>query len=85
MYKIYFASSAAKEFKKLLSDVQAKIESRIDRLEKEPRPQSGKKLSMHENIYRIRVGDYRVVYEINDKERIILITRIRHRKDVYRS
>ena len=56
----------------------------MDGLAKEPRPKGVKKLSGADDLYRIRVGDYRVVYQIRDDRLIVLVVRIGHRKDVYR-
>jgi len=56
----------------------------MDLLGKEPRPKGVKKLTGAEDLYRIRVGDYRFVYQILDDRLIVLVVRIAHRKDVYR-
>ena len=64
---------------------QDRIEGRaIDGLSGNPRPPGVRKLVGHESLYRIRVGQYRVVYDIDDQGRSIRITRIRHRREVYR-
>ena len=49
-----------------------------------PRPSGCKKLSATENAYRIRVGDYRVLYEIQDRRLVVLVVRVAHRREVYR-
>jgi mRNA interferase RelE/StbE len=84
MYTIRFKQSAAKEFKKLPAKAQARILEAIEALSGEPRPPGCRKLVGSENLYRIRVGQYRVIYEIDDGELIIMIIIIRHRKDAYR-
>jgi len=56
----------------------------VSALSKNPRPFGCRKLSGSENDWRIRVGDYRVIYEIADANRIVRINRVRHRKEVYR-
>ena len=56
----------------------------IEALADEPRPPGVKKLVGSEHIYRIRVGDYRVIYGIDDRALLLLVQRIRHRSDVYR-
>jgi mRNA interferase RelE/StbE len=68
---------------KLPSDVQARILAAIDSLQDDPRPRGSKKLKGSEE-YRVRVGDYRVIYEIHEKTVVILIVRVSHRKDAYR-
>jgi mRNA interferase RelE/StbE len=83
-YEIVLSKSAVKEFKNIPSPIQSRIEKTIDLLESNPRPMESIKLTDKDNIFRIKVGNYRIVYEINYTERIVLITRIRHRKDAYR-
>lgn len=83
-YKVILVASAAKEFRSLPSALQRRISIAIDGLAEDPRPRGVRKLAGHESLYRIRVGDYRIVYEIQDEERIVRITRIRHRREVYR-
>jgi mRNA interferase RelE/StbE len=56
----------------------------MDGLGKEPRPKGVKKLAGAEDLYRIRVGDYRVVFQIQDDRLMVLVVRIGHRKDAYR-
>jgi mRNA interferase RelE/StbE len=82
-YAIEFAPSAAKELRDLPLSVKLRIESVVDRLVIQPRPSSVRKLKGFEATYRIRVGDYRIVYEIDDKRHEILITKVRHRKEAY--
>lgn len=68
---------------KLPTQIHIRIGSRILSLEDSPRPRSAKKLSGREE-YRLRAGDYRVLYTIDDKERIITILAVGHRREVYR-
>jgi mRNA interferase RelE/StbE len=56
----------------------------MEALRENPRPTTVKKLAAEENLYRIRVGDYRVVYQIRDKELIVLVVKIGHRREIYR-
>jgi len=83
-YQIEFAPSAIKQLEKLPKVMQRRIAAKIDALGREPRPHGVEKLEAREGLYRIRVGDYRVVYAIRDERLIVLILRIAHRKDVYR-
>ena len=84
MYQIFISNSAEKDLEKLPLVAMKRIESAIDNLAEIPRPLGCKKLKgTNENIWRIRVGDYRVIYSIEDKIQIIDIRRVRHRKDVY--
>lgn len=83
MFSINFTKSAAKELRILpVKTVQA-IGIKIDGLSEEPRPDGCKKLKGYRNLWRIRSGDYRIVYSIEDEIKIVEIRRIRHRKDVY--
>lgn len=83
-YEILYARSAVKELGKLPKKVVQKIQEAIKALADDPHPPGSKKLEGEENTYRIRVRDYRVLYEIDDKEITILVIRIRHRKDAYK-
>jgi mRNA interferase RelE/StbE len=64
--------------------LQIRLGRRIDSLAENPRPQGIKKLSSEEDKYRLRVGDYRIIYQIREKSLLVLIVRIGHRSDVYR-
>ncbi len=83
MYEIEFFASAAKEFRSLNPPIKDKISKSIDGLMLNPRPRGFKKLKGKKDLYRIRSGVYRIVYKIDDEHELILVTRIRHRKDVY--
>jgi mRNA interferase RelE/StbE len=82
-YEIRFNTSAAKEFRKLTPDIQQRVRTAINGLRSTPRPEGVKKLVGGTDLYRIRVGDYRVVYRVDDRAQSIQITRVRHRRDVY--
>lgn len=69
MYEIEFVSSAAKEFRSLSSQLKRRISAAIDNLSQNPRPSGVRKLVGHNHLYRIRVGQYRVVYEVDDEQR----------------
>ncbi len=83
-YQITFKSSAAKEFKKLPLSIKKRIRDAINQLRENPRPSGVVKLKGEEGLFRIRVGDYRVVYEIEDTDKKLCVTRVRHRQDVYK-
>jgi mRNA interferase RelE/StbE len=82
-YQIKFKSSAVKELKNSPSQIQKRISIKIEELRQNPRPSGVVKLTGDDKLYRVRVGNYRIVFSIDDTERIIRITRIRHRRDVY--
>jgi len=75
--------SAKKELERLSHQVIARITRRLEALAGNPRPPGCKKLKGGDNEWRIRVGDYRVVYTIDDQELLVQATRIRHRSEVY--
>ncbi len=83
-FKIEWKRSAIKELEKLPRPMISKIVSAVDNLSSNPYPQGVRKLVGTEDTYRIRVGDYRVLYNIVENNLIIEIIRVRHRKDVYR-
>lgn len=83
-YRIEFTKQAAKLFKKLSSQDRQRLKPKIDALAQNPRPSGVVKLSGEDDLYRIRVGDYRIIYSIENNRLLVLIVKIGHRKDVYR-
>ncbi|MBD2298088.1 type II toxin-antitoxin system RelE/ParE family toxin [Nostoc sp. FACHB-87] len=83
-YEVKFTKSARKSFKKLSPEVQERIQIKIDELVIEPRPNGVKKLKGEENLYRIRVGDYRVIYEIFDDVLLVSVVEVGHRSNIYK-
>lgn len=75
---------AVRDLRGLDGALRERLSQRIDRLADEPRPPGSKKLSGHENRYRVRLGDYRIIYEVYDHQVLVLVLRVRHRKDAYR-
>ena len=82
-YTLEFAGKALKELERLPKKVVERIHAAIQALAANPRPQGSIKLEGSEDLYRIRVGKYRVVYSVDDESIVVLIIRIRHRKDAY--
>jgi mRNA interferase RelE/StbE len=82
-YKIYFKESVERDFRIIPKKDLKKILSRIDALGRDPRPTGHEKLTGQER-YRIRQGQYRIVYSIDDKELTVWVVKVGHRKDVYR-
>lgn len=82
-YNVGLTSSAEKELKKLPGQLIARIVPRLENLAFNPRPPGCKKLQGGDREWRIRVGDYRVVYTIDDARLLVEVTRIRHRSEVY--
>jgi mRNA interferase RelE/StbE len=83
-YAIYFKPSADRQLRKLPLDVQRRIVAAVEALAGNPHPPGVVIIAGDDNLWRIRVGDYRVVYEIHDDRLIVLVLRVAHRKDVYR-
>ena len=83
VYEIFFRESFWKELKKVPKADLKKILSRIEQLGTDPRPMGCEKLTAHE-LYRIRQGNYRIVYSIQDNELTVWVVKVGHRKDVYR-
>jgi mRNA interferase RelE/StbE len=81
-YRITFAPSASREFKKLTRDLQQRLRPAIDGLAENPRPHGVEKLTGQEDLYRIREGDYRIVYEIRDAK--LIVVAVADRKEIYR-
>ena len=84
-YKIEFRPAARRDLKDLPRDVLDRVSRKIFALAENPRPLGVEKLSgSEEDFYRIRVGDYRVLYRIEDRILLIIIIKVRHRREVYR-
>lgn len=83
-YRVELKRSAAKELRSLPATIISRIDEAITALGSDPRPPGAKKLVGEENLYRIRVGDYRIVYLVRDDVLVVLVIRIAHRREVYR-
>ncbi|MBN1444651.1 MAG: type II toxin-antitoxin system RelE/ParE family toxin [Candidatus Omnitrophica bacterium] len=84
MYEILIEKHAERDLKKLPTVLFQKLLPSINNLKTNPRPLHSKKIVGSKNDYRLKVGDYRIIYEIKDKAREIRIFRVRHRKEAYR-
>jgi len=84
LYKVSIIKPAQKDFRNLPEKEKPIILEEIKKLQNNPRPHNSKKLIGSSNAYRIRKGDYRVLYTINDGAKEVIIYKIDHRKDVYR-
>ena len=83
-YELIFTRSARKELEGLPQVTADRIVAMLERVAIQPRPAGARKLRGAVDLWRVRVGDYRVVYAINDVERIVDVRVVRHRKDAYR-
>jgi mRNA interferase RelE/StbE len=83
-YQIEIAPAARRQIKKLPKAAQAVVIARLEALAEHPRPPGCRKLSGEENLYRVRKGDYRIVYQVQDARLVVLVVRVGDRRDVYR-
>jgi len=83
-YKVEWKSSAERELKGIDRPVIPKIIEAVDLLTQNPFPPQSRKLLGVESSYRLRVGDYRVIYQVDASEKTVVIYHIRHRKEAYR-
>ena len=83
-YSIVFARSARRELEKLMDPLSSRVLKRIESLASNPRPIGCRKLEGAENLWRLRVGDHRVIYAVDDRTRMVDIIAVRHRRNAYR-
>ena len=83
-YAVSFRRSAEKDLRRLDATVERRVMRAAEALATEPRPSGCRKLEGGDAAYRIRVGDYRVIYTVNDAVLEVAIERVRHRREVYR-
>lgn len=82
-YAVEFTSAAAREIRKLDPQVRRRILDAIDRLADDPRPPGARKLVGDLHAWRVRISDYRVIYEVNDDAVLVTVFRVGHRRAVY--
>ncbi|MCO6458180.1 MAG: type II toxin-antitoxin system RelE/ParE family toxin [Pirellulaceae bacterium] len=82
-YQIVFARSARRELENLPRPLSLRVLRRIESLARTPRPRGCRKLVGSANLWRLRVGDHRVIYGIDDAQRLVDIVAIRHRSEAY--
>ena len=84
-YIVEFAPAARRQLRKLDRPVQKRVLRRVEKLENQPRPKTAETLKGTTGIvYRVREGDYRIIYTFEDDRLIVLVVRIGHRSEVYR-
>lgn len=83
-FQVVISEVAEKEIRHLPAKVSERVRKAIDSLALNPRGSGTIKMKGEERMYRMRVGDYRILYEIHDKEVMVLVVRVSHRKDAYR-
>jgi len=83
-YSILLAPPAERQLRSFAPSVQKRLVKRMKVLQNDPRPPGVKKLAGEDDLYRIREGDYRIIYTIQKKELVVLVVKIGDRKEVYR-
>jgi len=83
--RVEIKSSARRELRSLPAQARRRVDAAILTLAENPRPPRAKKLAVGEDLYRVRVGDYRIIYQVREKVLLVLIVKVGHRKDVYGS
>ncbi len=83
-YRIIFARSARKELESLDASILNRVFPKIESLIEDARPQGCRKLTGENNLWRIRVGDYRVIYTIDDEQKVVDVVAVRHRREAYK-
>lgn len=83
-YQVLLRPAARRDLAKLPSDIRSRLTEVLFTLENDPRPPGITKLTGSANVWRVRVGDYRVIFEIDDPAQTVLVLRIAHRQDAYR-
>ncbi len=83
-YRIIISKSVQKQIDALPDEMSDRVAEKLQQLAEEPRPAGVVKLKGSDNEYRIRVGDYRIRYEIDDRDKSIRLLQCKHRREVYR-
>ncbi|MBI5843094.1 MAG: type II toxin-antitoxin system RelE/ParE family toxin [Deltaproteobacteria bacterium] len=83
-YSVTFKPSVEKDFRALPKAVAHRVWAAIEKLAEEPLPRGALKLTGSESLYRLRIGDYRLIYGVDNEKSQVLIHHIRHRREVYR-
>ena len=83
-YKVIFKPSVEKDLRSLPQSLVGRIFKKLDALKDNPFPRQSTKLSGTEQLYRVRIGDYRMIYGVDKDNRQVIVHYVRHRKDVYR-
>ena len=84
MYRVFLERAAERDLSRLPARLHKRVISAIQLLSDNPRPSGCRKLTGADRDWRIRVGDYRIVYEVDDASGEVRINRVRHRREVYR-
>ena len=83
-YRVQINNAADRNIRKLPRSIQGRIFSSLDTLKADPRPHGAIKMKMYQDTYRIRMGDYRILYEVYDDRLLVIVVKVGDRRDVYR-
>ncbi len=83
-YRIHIRQRAVKALRSLPATDKRRIRNAIDGLADEPRPPGVRKLADKHQLYRLRIGYYRIIYQIEDQELLVLVVNVGHRREIYR-
>jgi len=84
-FRIELTPAAARDLRKLVPEVRRRVASRFDALAVNPRPRGVEKLEGEDDLYRVRTGDYRIIYTVQDDVLLVAVVKIGHRRDVYKA
>ena len=85
MYAIELKPQAQKFIEKQSKKIQRQLVGKIESLQENPRPSNSKLLDSSKNIYRLRSGNYRIIYQIKDEKLLVLVAKVANRKDAYKN
>jgi mRNA interferase RelE/StbE len=84
VYEVFLERRTERDLKRLPAAIFTRLIPHIKALSENPKPSGCRKITGSKNDWRIRIGDYRIIYEIDEEERAVRVMRIRHRREVYR-
>ncbi len=84
MYEVFLEKATQRDLRALSRENFHRIIPRIEELARNPRPSGCHKIAGSKSDWRVRVGDYRIIYEVDDKAKVVRVMRVRHRREVYR-
>lgn len=82
-YRVEVAPAAVRQLRKLNPDARRRVQAAVELLADQPRPTAAKKLVGGDGEWRVRTGDYRIIYEIRDDVLLVLVVAVGHRRDIY--
>lgn len=85
MYRVRLSRQAQKDLDRLPDEIWQRIQTALVALRQNPRPHGSTKLRGSSDGYRVRIGDYRALYDVDDAERLVMVLRVQHRREAYRN